>query len=65
MNHNRKTPDRSLRRDGRWAALQRLEEAIERNPGTYDNTEKIRLLRMALFGDEEEPEETEPPVLSP
>jgi hypothetical protein len=63
MNHNSKTPERSLRRDGRWAALQRLEEAIERNTGENSYAERIRLLRAVCFADVDEMEKTEPPVL--
>ncbi len=65
MNHNRKTPERSLRHDGRWAALQRLEEAIERNTGENCYAERIRLLRAVYFADVDELERTEPIVLPP
>jgi hypothetical protein len=63
MYHNSKTPDRLLRRDGRWAALKRLEEAIERNTGDNCNAEKIRLLRRVYFADVEEFAESEMPEI--
>ena len=63
MNHHRKTPDRSLRRDGRWAALQRLEEAIERNTGENCYADRIRLLRAVYFADVDEFAETEMPEI--
>jgi hypothetical protein len=65
MGHNTKTSPQTLRRVGRWPALQRLGEAIERNTGANCYADKIRLLLEAYFADVDEFEKTNPVVLPP
>jgi hypothetical protein len=43
-----------LRHDGRWNALQKLDEAVERNTTGGSNAEIIRLMRKFYFDDVDE-----------
>lgn len=65
MNRHEKPSERKLRRDGRWPALLRLEQAIACNTEENCCAGKIRLLREAYFADVDEFERNEPIILPP
>jgi len=50
MNGPRSHPARVLRRDGRWLALCRLDDAVERNVGN-SNAEKTERIGRIIFGE--------------
>lgn len=59
MNHHRKDPSASITRHPAYRrALQSLNEAIEQNT-EHPNVEKIRLMRIAMFSDIEDLEQSD------
>ena len=62
MNHRRKSPPQRIKTPAYRAAFERLDEALEENT-PFDNREKIRLLRLAMFADVDELEKSGTVVL--
>lgn len=50
MNRHPKSPPPRLKNPAYRQAFERLDAALEKNT-PHDNSHKIRLLRMAMFGD--------------
>ena len=49
MNHRQKPSQSRIKNPAYCQAFERLDEALEQNT-PHDNSDKIRLLRMAMFG---------------
>ncbi len=61
MNFRQKRPPPTIRHPAWRRAIQSLNEALERNSDPDDNSRKIDLLRLALFGVADECCEPKPP----
>ena len=62
MSRQQKTPFHRPKDPAYRRAFERLDEALEENT-PCDNSEKIKLLRLAMFGDVDEFEKTDPIIL--